>query len=151
MAKAVWCYIRLAFDWKLCGTIKRRWTCTYMWLNNTEQETTLTLSLHDTRHLRHLRWLWRQRTSQFREWRSSTTTCRWSLSHQVFLTAQTFSNHAFCLWRLLHVCIRFRCLFRKEIYVQQKADCVMSQNLGGLIEGPIFTPRERWNNVMYTC
>lgn len=126
-------------------------TCTYMWLNNTEQETTLTFSLHDARHLRHLRRLWRQRTSRFRKGCSSTTTCQWSLSHQVFLTAQMFFNHAFCLWRLLHVCIGFRCLFREEIYVQQKTDGVMSQTLGGLREGPIFTPREIWKNIMYTC
>lgn len=127
IAKAVCtvCSIQLALDLKLGGVqgvtvelsieTKQR-TCTHVHKkNNTEQETTLTLSLRDACRLRHLRWFWRQRTSQFRGLCSNTTTCKWGLSHQVFLPAAHFSlMHSVC-----EDCSRFALdfgVYKKNMY-----------------------------------
>lgn len=97
---------RLKTRWRTgghSGTVYRQtmcmYTCTCTLTNNTEQETTLTLSLRDACRIRHLRWFWRQRTSQFRRLCSNTTTCKWGLSHQVFpSTGCTFFllKHSVC-------------------------------------------------------
>lgn len=79
------------------GTVRRQCTHVYMYIN-TEQETTLRLSLRDACRLRHLRWFWRQRTSQFRRL-CSNTTCKWGLSHQILLS--TAKLHIF------HLCILY--------------------------------------------
>lgn len=57
--------------------------CTYT--NSTEQQTTLNIKpVKCLDGIRHLRWFWRQRTSQFRGLCSNTTTRKVGLSHQVF-------------------------------------------------------------------
>lgn len=43
---------------------------------------------HDAHHLRHFRWFWKQRTSQFKRLCSNTTICKWSLSQLVFELAE---------------------------------------------------------------
>lgn len=140
-------YIQLALDQELGGvqgiTVElsrdKQRTCThmYMYINDTEQETTLTSSLRDARLIRHLRWFWRQRTSQFRRLCSNTTTCKWGLSHQVFLPAAKL--------HIFHSCILYvktvtglhsiQVLLKKK-KVQQNTDCLVSQTLSGLNESP---------------
>lgn len=111
-----------------------------------EQEITLTLSLRDARHLRHLRWFWWQRTSRFR-WFCSSTTCKWSLSHQLFQPAAHFSlKHSVC-----EDCYRFA--FDFGVYFLKKSTTKYRKHEWvsewvrpwGLNESPIFTSGKLWN------
>lgn len=112
---------------------------------------TLTLSLRDAFHIRHLRWFWRQKTSQFKRLCSNTTTCKRSLSHQVSHSdkAGCFLTRAFCVKTY-----RFALdegAYKKNIYmyVQQNTECLVIQTLAG---SPMFTSKKGMkHNVICTC
>lgn len=76
--------MRLAFDYKLEQGITVELSTDKCTETNTQRETTLTLSPRDACCVRHLRWIRRRGTSQFRGLCSNTTTREQGLSHQTF-------------------------------------------------------------------
>lgn len=148
-------YIQLALDQKPGGIKGITVELSTDNVHKQHRTRTLTLSLRDACRIRHLRWFWRQRTSQSRKLCSSTTTCKWGLSHQVFLPAAKL--------HIFHSCILYvktvTGLHQIQVFikkcVQQNTDCLVSQTLSGLNKSPVFTSKQckrgMKHNIICTC
>lgn len=83
----------------------------HMYINNTEQETTLTLSLRDACCVRHLRCSGDKERHSSEDYAAiqQHTSGAWVTKSFYWLQSCTLFTSAFCIWRLLQVCIRSRC------------------------------------------